>query len=94
MCAGSSLASVVLVLGVGALVFWNFRSSAADTALGAALDIYITPLASPGAPPEAGVYATAADRAKEANREFVAVAHDYGWLPEGDQGPLFCRHHL
>ena len=30
----------------------------------------------------AGVYTTAADRAKEANREFVAVAHDFGWLPE------------
>ena len=42
-----------------------------------------TPLAQPGAPPEAGVYTTAAARAKEANREFVAVAHDFGWLPEG-----------
>jgi hypothetical protein len=44
----------------------------------------------PGAPPEPGVYTTAADRAKEANREFVAVAHDFGWLPEGSKAHYFA----
>ena len=83
-------AGVVLVLGIGALTYWIMRSSAADTALGAALDVYTAPLAPPGAPPEPGVYTAAADRAKEANREFVAVAQDFGWLPEGSKAHYFA----
>jgi predicted negative regulator of RcsB-dependent stress response len=83
-------AGVVLVLVVGALIFWLMRSSAADAALGAALDVYTSPLAPPGAPPEQGVYTAAADRAKEANREFVAVANEYGWLPEGSKAHYFA----
>ena len=83
-------AGVILVLGAGAFTYWYLRSSAADAALGAALDVYTAPLALPGAPPESGVYATSADRAKEANREFVAVAHDYGWLPEGSKAHYFA----
>jgi predicted negative regulator of RcsB-dependent stress response len=83
-------AGVVLVLGAGALIYWVLRSSAADTALGAALDVYTSPLALPGAPPESGVYSTAADRAKEANREFVAVAQTYSWLPEGSKAHYFA----
>jgi predicted negative regulator of RcsB-dependent stress response len=83
-------AGVILVLGAGALTYWYLRSSAADAALGAALDVYTSPLALPGAPPEPGVYSTAADRAKEANREFVAVAQDYGWLPEGSKAHYFA----
>jgi tetratricopeptide (TPR) repeat protein len=83
-------AGVVVVLCIAALVYWNVRSSAAALALGAALDVYDTPLAQPGAPPEAGVYSTSAARAKEANREFVAVAHNFGWLPEGAQARYFA----
>ncbi len=82
--------AVVLVLAVAAIVFWTFRTAAADKALGAALDLYSTPLATPGAPPEANVYNNAADRAKEANREFVAVANDYGMLPEGSKAHYFA----
>jgi predicted negative regulator of RcsB-dependent stress response len=83
-------AGVVLVLCVAALVYWSVRSSAAALALGAAVDVNDTPLAQPGAPPEAGVYSTSAARAKEANREFVAVAHNFGWLPEGTQARYFA----
>ena len=83
-------AGVVVVLVVGGCIFWAMRSSAANAALGAALDVYTTPLAYPGAPPEPGVYSTAADRAKEANREFVAIAHDFGWLPEGAKAHYFA----
>jgi predicted negative regulator of RcsB-dependent stress response len=83
-------AGVVLVLVVGALICWFMRSSAADAALGAALDVYTSPLAPPGAPPEQGVYTSAADRAKEANRQFVAVAQNYGWLPEGSKAHYFA----
>lgn len=83
-------AGAILVVVVGGLIFWSVRSSAAGVALGAALDVYTTPLATPGAPPEPGVYASAADRAKEANREFLAVAHDYSWLPEAAKAHYFA----
>jgi len=66
------------------------RTSAADAALGRAIDLYDAPLALPGAPPETGVYVTAQARAKEANRQFVAVAHDFAWLPEGTKARYFA----
>lgn len=81
---------VVVILVIGGLIFWNIRSSAANDALGAALDVYTTPLANPAAPPEPGAYTTAAARAKEANREFVAIAHDFSWLPEGTRARYFA----
>jgi len=82
--------AVVVALGVGALIYWSVRSSAANTALGAALDLYSAPLAQPGAPAEKGVYATAGDRSKAANRQFVAVADQYGWLSEGVKAHYFA----
>jgi predicted negative regulator of RcsB-dependent stress response len=82
--------AIFVILLAGALVFWNLRSTAANLALGHAMDVYSTPLAIPGAPPEAGVYSTAADRAKEANREFVAIAQNFGWLPEGTEARYFA----
>ena len=83
-------AVVVLAVLVGAVVFWNIRATAADTALGAALDTYDAALATPGAPPETGVYTTAADRSRAANKQFVAVAGQYGWLPEGAKAHYFA----
>ena len=83
-------AAVLLLLVVGAMVFWTMKTSAADKALGAALDLYSPPLAVPGAPPEKNVYNNAADRAREANREFVAVAKDFGWLPAGAKAHYFA----
>jgi len=83
-------AVVVLVVCVGALVFWNLRLTAADAALGAALDVYNAPLAQPGEPAGDGVYATASDRAKAANQQFAAVASQYGWLPEGAKAQYFA----
>jgi predicted negative regulator of RcsB-dependent stress response len=83
-------AVVVVALGVGAIVFWNMRSSAADSALGAAMDAYDGPLAAPGAPAETGVYNTAADRSRAANKQFLAVAQQYGWLPEGAKAHYFA----
>jgi predicted negative regulator of RcsB-dependent stress response len=83
-------AAVVLAVVIGALVFWTVKTGAADKALGAALDLYSTPLAVPGAPPEKNVYTNAADRAKEANREFVAVSKDFGWLQQGAKAHYFA----
>jgi tetratricopeptide (TPR) repeat protein len=82
--------AVLLILCLGAAIFWNVRSAAADAALGAALDTYSSPLAQPGAPPEKGVYATSGERSKVANQQFVAVAQQYGWLPEGTKARYFA----
>jgi predicted negative regulator of RcsB-dependent stress response len=81
---------VVVLLFVAALIYWNVRSTAADAALGAAMDTYGSPLAPPGAPVESGVFATAADRSKAANALFTAVAQQYGWLPEGAKAHYFA----
>ena len=60
------VAVVVLTAGIASLVVWNQRSSAAESAMDAAMDVYVAPLAQPGAPAEKGVYTTAADRSKAA----------------------------
>jgi tetratricopeptide (TPR) repeat protein len=83
-------AAVVILLGVAFLVFWNVQQGAAETALGQAMDTYSSPLALPGAPPEKGTYATAAERSKAANEQFKAVADKYGWLPEGKKARYFA----
>ena len=82
-------AAVVIVVGVAVLIFWNVQQSAAETALGQALDIYTAPLALPGAPAEKGTYATVAERAKAANAQFKAAADKYGWLTEGSKARYF-----
>ena len=81
---------VVIELCVGGAIFWNIRTTAADTALGAAIDTYNGPLAVPGAPAEPNTYSTAADRSRAANKQFVAVAQQYGWLPEGAKAHYFA----
>jgi predicted negative regulator of RcsB-dependent stress response len=83
-------AVVVLVILVGGLIFWNIRSSAAQNALGAALDIYSAQLNQPGAPAQPGSYASSADRAKAANQQFVGVAKQYGMMPEGSKAHYFA----
>jgi tetratricopeptide (TPR) repeat protein len=82
-------AAVVLVLGIGLIVYWNMQESAAEAALGEAMDIYTAPLALPGAPAQKGEYATVAERSKAANQQFKAVADKYGWLPEGGKAQYF-----
>jgi predicted negative regulator of RcsB-dependent stress response len=82
--------AVVLALGAGAIVFIEMRSSAADQALGAALDTYSNPLAIPGAPAEKGTYSTATERSKAANLQFVSVTQQFGWLPQGAKAHYFA----
>ena len=81
---------VALVVIVGGAIFWTMRTAAADNALGAALDVYSTPLAEPGAPAQSGVYNTTADRAKAANSKFVTVADKYGMLKQGKMARYFA----
>lgn len=80
---------VIIALIVISLVSWSMRSSAADTALGAAMDTYNAPLAQPGLPAGNGVYATSADRLKAANQQFADVAQKYNWLPQGTKAKYF-----
>jgi predicted negative regulator of RcsB-dependent stress response len=82
--------AVVIVAIVAGLVTWNLRSSAAQSALGAALDIYSAPLNQPGAPAQSGSYNTSAERSKAANQQFIAVASQYGMLPEGSKAHYFA----
>ena len=86
----SITAGIALVVVVGALVWWSMQTSAADKALGTALDTYDSQLAQPGATVEAGTYATAAERSKAANQQFADVASKYGWLPEGTKAHYFA----
>lgn len=78
-------AAIVALLAVGGFIFWSLQTSAAEAALGAAMDTYTSPLAEPGAPALNGEFATAADRAKAANQQFLAVAQKYGWLAAGSK---------
>jgi tetratricopeptide (TPR) repeat protein len=82
--------TAVVVLVAAVLVYWNVQSMAADQALGSALDTYDSPLAQPGAPQESGVYATAADRSKAANKQFVDAAQKFSWLPDGAKAHYFA----
>lgn len=83
-------AAVVLVVVIGGSIFYSVRSSQANDALGAAMDIYNAPLIQPGEPAESGMYATAAERAKAANAQFQAVADKYGWLKQGKMALYFA----
>jgi tetratricopeptide (TPR) repeat protein len=83
-------AAVVVIVCVAALTFGYLRSTAADSALGAALDTYSATLAVGGETAGNGVYATAADRSRAANQQFVDVAKQYGWLPQGTRAHYFA----
>lgn len=83
-------AVVLLVVVVGSVVVYCWRSSQAEAALGAAMDVYNAPLAEPGMPVEVGTYATAADRAKAAGQKFAEVASTYGLLPVASKAHYFA----
>jgi tetratricopeptide (TPR) repeat protein len=84
------IVGAVVVAAIGGLVYWNSQTAAADLKLGAAMDTYDSPLAQPGAPAETGVYNKAADRSKAANKQFLEVVQQYGWLPEGAKAHYFA----
>jgi tetratricopeptide (TPR) repeat protein len=82
-------AAVIIVLAVGLLIFGSVRETAAEAALGQAMDAYSSPLALPGGAAQPGTYASSAERSKAANQQFKAVADKYGWLPEGAKARYF-----
>jgi tetratricopeptide (TPR) repeat protein len=91
----TQLAIVLVVLLsalVACLVFYSRRSATADFAFGAAMDTYSAPLTQPGqpVPPGQTSFASAAERAKAANKQFVDVATRYGWLSAGKNARYFA----
>ncbi len=82
-------AVVALVVVVGAAIFWGVQTTAAENALGSAMDAYSAPLNTPGAPAQTGFYNSAAERSKAANQKFADVAKQYGWLPAGAKAHYF-----
>ena len=85
-------ALVCLALLITGIALYNTRSAAAQTALGGALDTYNTALAQPGQPPTPGekTFATAADRAKAANQQFLQVANQYSLFPAATTARYFA----
>jgi predicted negative regulator of RcsB-dependent stress response len=89
----AAIAAVVcLALIITGIALYSSRSGAAETALGAALDTYNTALAQPGQPPAPGekTFATAADRAKAANQQFLQVANQYSLFSAGTTARYFA----
>jgi tetratricopeptide (TPR) repeat protein len=82
-------AIIVIALAIVAGVVYQQRSSAAEAALGQAIDAYSAPLAQPGVPAEAGVYANAADRARAANKLFQQIVDQYKMLPQTSKAHYF-----
>ena len=84
------LAAILVLVLIG--VIWNSRSNAAAAAFGAAMQTYESPLATPGQPNDPGVktYNSAADRAKDANAQFAAVADKYGMTTDGKNARYFA----
>ncbi len=88
---GSIILALILVL-VGAGVFYNSRSQAASAAFGNAMQTYQAPLAEPGQPAPAGVktFPTTADRAKAASALFMDVANKYSITTDGRNARYFA----
>jgi predicted negative regulator of RcsB-dependent stress response len=83
---------ICLAIVVVGLVLYGKRSAAADLAFGEAMDTYNAPLAQPGQPPTPGekTFATAADRARLANQQFVQIANQYGLFESGKTARYFA----
>lgn len=80
-----AIALLVIVIAVCGILFYNHRAEQAETAFGAAMAAYQTPLAQPGQPVPPGVstFPSAVERAKAANAQFLAVSNQYGLTPSG-----------
>ena len=87
-----SIAAVALLAVIVGAVIYNHRSEQADIAFGNAMQTYQTPIASPGqqVPPGVKTFPTAADRAKEASRQLVQVADQYGMTSSGRLSRYFA----
>jgi len=81
----AGLVVLVILAAVGGYSWFEHRSTTAATQFGAAMEIYQTPLVTPGQqlPPGMKAYNSANERAAAANAAFNAVAHQYGLTRSG-----------
>jgi tetratricopeptide (TPR) repeat protein len=88
----SILLLAVIVLAVGGVGLYNYRSNAAAAQFSAGIQAYSAPIATPGEPATPGVqtYATAVDRATAAHALFSATADKYGMTAPGRNARYFA----
>jgi tetratricopeptide (TPR) repeat protein len=87
------VAAVLLIAFViAALVVYNKRATAADSAFGEAMDTYNAPLAQPGQPaaPWEKTFPTAAARSALAYQQFAKLASQYGSFKAGKTARYFA----
>jgi len=87
------VAVVVLILAIiGGYKLYDYRSEAAQTAFGAAMQVYQTPLADSAQPLPPGMksYPDVKTRAAAANAQFVQVAGQYGLTESGRLAEYFA----
>lgn len=79
------VAVVVILAAVGGYSLYESRSAAAETAFGAAMETYQTPLVNPSQPlpPSMKTFPDAKSRAAAANAQFAQVAKQYGLTKSG-----------
>jgi tetratricopeptide (TPR) repeat protein len=85
------IAVVAIIAIVGSYSFYESRSTSAATAFGQAMEIYQTPIATPGqeVPPGVKTYPDAKSRAAAANSQFQQVASQYGLTNSGRLAEYF-----
>jgi tetratricopeptide (TPR) repeat protein len=85
------VAVVAILVIVGGISFYQSRSAAAQTAFGAAMQTYQTPIpsASQPVPPGMKSFPDAKTRAVEANKQFAQVASQYSLMPAGKLAEYF-----
>jgi tetratricopeptide (TPR) repeat protein len=84
---------LAVILGVvGGVALYGHRSEQASTALGAAMQVYQTPLASAERqlPPGTKTFASVQERAAAANKAFTNVADKYGMTKDGKVARYFA----
>ena len=89
----SILILAMIVLGVGGVALYNYRSNAAAAQFSAGMEVYSSPITTPGEPvtPGAQTYATALDRATAANTIFVRRGRQVRHDRPRPQRTLLCR---
>ena len=88
----AGLLLLLIIVLVGGYSLFQHRSQTAQTAFGAAMETYQTPLVKPGQPLPPGMktFQTAEERAKAANGQFLDVANRYGMTQSGKLAQYFA----
>jgi tetratricopeptide (TPR) repeat protein len=83
---------VVVLAAVGGYTFYQHRTNQADTAFGAAMQVYQTPLLNPAQPmpPGTKTFNSAKERAAAANTQFTQVANQFGLTKSGKLAEYFA----